>query len=873
MQMLRPVSPVTMPSLAQVLGTPLADSTVGDGNFAAFMGVETSAGPKRPSLEILKAQGFGPGNVIAKTASADAEGLLTSSVQSADRATSALDRTGEDQVGAAGQPLPLSSAGTVKPDTQTFAIEPQVLPSADVLPVGPIQAETALPPSLKERDPFTVLHRPTSEGEAGSPGDATWGGNETRPLETQSKSDIILDGNTGVSKTVIGETVQIPEPHLAVVAQSGVDTLLLKAVEQTIAHSIDLSTSENRSAPMAVSASEDAAVQADAPAGRESPQALAAQWPLNGRYLANPDDATVSGISLLPGPANEEPASVLGQGPTSKLSAEVAIKLPNTADVSPLPPPTAEPSPQVGSSWPDFEHQPNQHLHRSAQVSPWPNASLTTALDPDVNGAATANSVAQPPSRGAASDTQADLAPIRTRMAPESAVGMAKAPPKADDQIPAFFADRVQWYTQDLTGRPDAFAASNGLAPQQTAPIEAVQTSPSERIKLPANAPDSVPEEGQTFFAPPKADDGLHRPNSQRISPSGTASASVLTTEITPGSSPTPVDLETPDPSLRVQGDQVLVRTLPKSLPPLETAVARTATDSVALLTSLKDSLPEPLRERSFVTAFKLHAADDPAAKRAAAPSFDVRPVAGAPSTSPTAPSNPFAPQDTSFGLPNGVDGTAGAHSAAETGPLTPPHPVKGQTNPQLLTNFGPAVPMMVPIEEGSMSGSSPEPAQGERESAVTTGSGIAASHPVLHHSATSQITPRHLLPQVSQGLQAFVRQETADQVNLTLSPEELGQVQFEMTTKGDRLHISLFVERGETMDLLRRNVDQLLGELRQSGLGQPSLSFGNWSQREQAKAEPAASLEGSDPSEEPGGPLPPHTRRIAANGRLDLRL
>ncbi len=130
------------------------------------------------------------------------------------------------------------------------------------------------------------------------------------------------------------------------------------------------------------------------------------------------------------------------------------------------------------------------------------------------------------------------------------------------------------------------------------------------------------------------------------------------------------------------------------------------------------------------------------------------------------------------------------------------------------------------------------------------------------------------VLPQVFQSLLVFVQQEAGDQMNLTLNPEELGRLRFEMMSSGEKVHISLFVERGETLDLLRRNVDQLLSDLRLSGFGQASLSFGNWSQRGHSKGVQAASMS-SDDTAEASGPASSviSQRQIAADGRLDLRL
>jgi hypothetical protein len=151
----------------------------------------------------------------------------------------------------------------------------------------------------------------------------------------------------------------------------------------------------------------------------------------------------------------------------------------------------------------------------------------------------------------------------------------------------------------------------------------------------------------------------------------------------------------------------------------------------------------------------------------------------------------------------------------------------------------------------------------------------LGGQHVPTTHNAHPQVGLHPaVLAQISQGLQVLAQQGPNDQMNLTLNPEELGRLRFEMTSTGERVHVSLFVERGETMDLLRRNVDQLLSDLRQSGFGQASLSFGSWSQRGQTKGERGASSMGPDLSETNGvSAAPISTRQIAADGRLDMRL
>ncbi|MBN2629222.1 MAG: flagellar hook-length control protein FliK [Rhodobacteraceae bacterium] len=112
--------------------------------------------------------------------------------------------------------------------------------------------------------------------------------------------------------------------------------------------------------------------------------------------------------------------------------------------------------------------------------------------------------------------------------------------------------------------------------------------------------------------------------------------------------------------------------------------------------------------------------------------------------------------------------------------------------------------------------------------------------------------------------------------IDIALHPEELGQIRFELTTTGNRLHITLFVERPESLDLFRRHINDLMTDIRQSGFGQTSLSFGNWSQREHQPAPPVpegqAALRPTQTqqgwSDTDRGPAQTYD-----TGRLDLRL
>ncbi|MGL4321955.1 MAG: flagellar hook-length control protein FliK, partial [Paracoccaceae bacterium] len=70
---------------------------------------------------------------------------------------------------------------------------------------------------------------------------------------------------------------------------------------------------------------------------------------------------------------------------------------------------------------------------------------------------------------------------------------------------------------------------------------------------------------------------------------------------------------------------------------------------------------------------------------------------------------------------------------------------------------------------------------------------------------------------------------EGAPQTTTTLQidPIELGTVAFNMDTGPAGLIVTITAERPETLDLLRRNAEQFLGDLRQSGFLGASLQFG----------------------------------------------
>lgn len=92
---------------------------------------------------------------------------------------------------------------------------------------------------------------------------------------------------------------------------------------------------------------------------------------------------------------------------------------------------------------------------------------------------------------------------------------------------------------------------------------------------------------------------------------------------------------------------------------------------------------------------------------------------------------------------------------------------------------------------------------------------------------AKSVMSPQaDLSARVMDQIAQHVRQLPGGPLEITLSPEELGRVRMQLTTAENGLTLVVTAERPETLDLLRRNIDQLANEYRSLGYGALSFAF-----------------------------------------------
>lgn len=114
----------------------------------------------------------------------------------------------------------------------------------------------------------------------------------------------------------------------------------------------------------------------------------------------------------------------------------------------------------------------------------------------------------------------------------------------------------------------------------------------------------------------------------------------------------------------------------------------------------------------------------------------------------------------------------------------------------------------------------------------------------------------------------------TADTIELALSPEELGSVRIEFQANGDRLQVVLSAERTDTLDLLRRNADQLVAELRAAGYASATLNFGQWGTSHDGDKSQHHVRVQSHLTLDSGSSSPTNNRSFATTGGgLDIRL
>ncbi|MCB6177959.1 flagellar hook-length control protein FliK [Rhodobacter sp. Har01] len=315
-----------------------------------------------------------------------------------------------------------------------------------------------------------------------------------------------------------------------------------------------------------------------------------------------------------------------------------------------------------------------------------------------------------------------------------------------------------------------------------------------------------------------------------------------------------------------------------RSGPAEAAAVSPTAASVFAQMVARTDAVPTAVRPTA-------PAARD-VAKATADPQLEADPVAlasgpeiAAPGSEPVADMRAGNPARLAASFPPSqtVLPTEGAAAAAADRAPQQEAPVEDAAEP--ARHSEPAIvagPQGGPAEPTAASGQDPNRGVGADPTApVGQASPIGASQTAPQPPAphADRAIPLATLPESVPAQILRAADAGAPMTEIRLSPEELGSVRIELRTEGDRAHVVVSAERSDTLELLRRHADRLLGEFRSAGFSQLDLGFGQWSGSDRgfagAQASAAAPVppDTRDPAESAPYAAPPRTPHKPATG------
>lgn len=149
-----------------------------------------------------------------------------------------------------------------------------------------------------------------------------------------------------------------------------------------------------------------------------------------------------------------------------------------------------------------------------------------------------------------------------------------------------------------------------------------------------------------------------------------------------------------------------------------------------------------------------------------------------------------------------------------------------------------------------------------------------AAPMPVIPARADGGPPQPDLPRQIASQLAEAARAAPKGEIEVVLRPEELGTVRLRLAPTEQGMIVHLAAERGETLDLIRRNLEGLLQDFRGLGFTTLGFAFGGSSARGQtAQGAPGGRLKvGLMPTDQVQ-PIGSGPVRIGESGRLDMRL
>lgn len=216
--------------------------------------------------------------------------------------------------------------------------------------------------------------------------------------------------------------------------------------------------------------------------------------------------------------------------------------------------------------------------------------------------------------------------------------------------------------------------------------------------------------------------------------------------------------------------------------------------------------------------------------------------------------------------------GESGGDAPADAGPV-PPAKAGGATPAPPIAAL-PTTPAAQPAGPDAPAVTDEVLPDGDLPLAVPTGPS-AAPAPGAATMTTAGNPASSLPPALPAQIAAALAARSERPVELRMTTEELGGLLLRLQQDGNEVHVALLADRGDTLDLLRRNGGLLIEELRAAGFSDATLSFGEGSgSRDRTMPEPH--LAAADPP-----PVPPVTPdvllltaalRVASGAGLDVR-
>lgn len=141
------------------------------------------------------------------------------------------------------------------------------------------------------------------------------------------------------------------------------------------------------------------------------------------------------------------------------------------------------------------------------------------------------------------------------------------------------------------------------------------------------------------------------------------------------------------------------------------------------------------------------------------------------------------------------------------------------------------------------------------------------------HTSGSGSIQRPELPPQIARQLAEAIQQNPNRPVEITLKPHELGAVRLSVQQAEMGIIVNLTAERPETLELMRRHIDQLGQDFQAMGYANIAFSFAEGEAGTDAQSDDAPTHQGAETEDASAVPAAHIHLATGTTGGVDLRL